>query len=235
MVSADDADVAIKGLYHLLLRRLERKLRTEAPDAIAWIERLAEGSPTEYFRQHPEVWPRVLGAFDAEERQLLSGLLDAQFGLDSVRFYSHRSLTATTHRELHMATTVMPILVKRLLERIEHLIKRAHRTGLVDEATRSTVMGELKRYRDADSFLSERDPSAHGAYVSAKAWLRTPERDRLWELAALTTAPGDPMAWTYQDSDIDPEFHVATRGRLAAIEATAGRALAGLLSGLQRG
>ena len=232
MGSVDDADIAITGLYDLLLRRLEHELRAEAPNAIAWIERLAEGNPTEYFEQHPDVWPRTLRSFDAKERRLLSALLDVQFGLDSVRFYSERSLAATNHREIHMAMTVMPVLVERLLERMEHLIKQARRAGLVDEATESAVMVEVARYRNADSFLSERGPSAHGAYVSEDAWLRTPEKNRLWELAALTTVPKDPMAWTYQ-GDIDPEIHTDTRGRLAAIEATMGRALGMLLSGLR--
>lgn len=226
-----DADAAIAALYSRLLRGLERKLRAEAPGAITWIERLADGSPVEYFKQHPDVWPRVLRSFDAPERRLLSALLDVQFGLDSVRFYSERGVAATNHRELHMAMTVMPVLVERLLERMEHLIKRARRAGLVDEQTEKAVMRELARYRDADSFLSERGPSAHGAYVSEDAWLLTPEQQRLWELAALTTAPKDPMSWTYE-GDVDPEIHAATRGRLAAVEVTIGRALGTLLSGL---
>ena len=176
----------------------------------------------------------MLGAFDAGERRLLSALLDVQFGLDSVRFYSERALAATDLREFYMVTTVMPILVERLLQRMEHLAKKTRRIGLVDESTEDAVMAETNRYRSVDPFLGERDPSAHGAYTSEDAWLRTPERTRLWELVALSTAPGDPMAWTYQ-GEIDPGMHTGTRGRLAAVEAAAGRALGTLLSGVRSG
>ncbi len=221
------------GLYELFLAILERKLKVEASEAVRWIDQLAEGDPTDFLQRHPSVWPRVLGAFDANERRLLSGLLDVQLGLDAVRYYSGRALVATDLRELYMVTTMMPILVERLLQRVEHLVKRARRTGLVDETTESEVMAETGRYRAADPLLAERDPSAHGAYVSDEAWIRTPEKLRYWELVALTDAAGDPMAWTYR-GEIDPEMHVDTRRRLAAVETTMGRALSALLSGVQR-
>ena len=181
----DDPDHAITGVYDFLLGGLERRLRVEAPEAVAWIERLDEGNPTEYLRRHPTVWPRVLAAFDAGERRLLSALLDVQFGLDSVRFYSERALAATDLREFYMVTTVMPILVERLLQRMEHLAKKTRRIGLVDESTEDAVMAETNRYRTVDPFLGERDPSARGAYTSEDAWLRTPERTRLWELVGI--------------------------------------------------
>ena len=232
MPSSPNPDVVIRDLFEVLLDRLKDKIVAEVPLAISWIERLAKGDPVVYLTQHPDVWVRHFRSFDPNERELLTGLLDLSIGLESVRFMSEKSMTATDLRTLRMFTLMLPIVIVAVLERLERLAKRAFRTGMVDESTMDGILRVATKYREQDSFLEERDASAHGSYVRDDSWLRTPENLRLWELAALTAPPRDPSAWTHV-GEIPADFHDHTCARLATVESTVGRALTMLLRGLE--
>ena len=226
-----DPDAKIADLYGLLLDRLSKKLRREAPPAVEWFERLGNGAQ-EYHQRHPDVWPRTLGSFDAPERTILSGLFDVRVGLDSVRSMSEQSLAATDLHQFHMAAVVMPILISALLERLEHLAKRSRRSGTIGEAVEQRMLGTVAKYRERDRFLTGRDASAHGSFTSDDSWLRTPERERLWEAVALGPTPREPLTSMYH-GPVNPKLHSHTRKRLVNVESMTSYTLALLLDGLR--
>lgn len=229
-VYSSNVDAVITGIYELLIDSLEEKLRSDAPSAVRWFERLTH--PVEYFSAHPGVWPRKLGSFDAAEREILSGLFDVRLGLDSVRYLSEQALEADDLRQFHMATLLIPVAISALLQRLDHLAKRARRSGIADAAVGQRMLTAVARFRERDAYLGARDAAAHGSFVKKKSWTSAPESDRLWEAVALQSGPREPLDSMLR-GQIDPRYPGETRKRLSNVESVTSYTLTLLLNALR--
>ena len=222
----NEPDANIAALYDILLGRLEERLRSDAPAAVHWFERMEEPKAAEYFGRHPDVWVRRLGSFEASERETLSAVFDIDFGLDLIRFLSDQALAAEDRRMIYATSHMLAIGVQALFERLEYLVKRAFRNEMIVKKTEIKLLKEIKAHMN-DHLLLMRDASAHGSFVSTESILRHPERIRMWEVLALSSTTAEPLAWMYMGM-VDSEFHKLTRARLRAIETLVGSVLAGI-------
>lgn len=222
----NDPDANIATLYDILLGRLEERLRNDAPAAVQWFERMEEKSAAEYFVRHPDVWERNLRSFEASEREMLSAVFDIDFGLDLIRFLSDQALSAKDRRTIYAAAHMLAIGVQALFERLDHMVKRAYRNGMIVKKTEIRLLKDIEA-RMNDPLLRMRDASAHGSFVSAESVLRNPERTRMWEVLALTGITAKPLAWMHE-GEVDSEFHKQTGVRLSAVETLVGGVLAGI-------
>ena len=224
----NDPDTNIATLYGILLGRLEERLRNDAPTAVQWFERMEGKSAAEYFLRHPEVWKRRLRSFEASEREMLSAVFDIDFGLDLIRFLSDQALTAKDRRTIYAVAHMLAVGVQALFERLDQMVKRAHRNGMIVKKTEIRLLKDIKASMN-DPLLRMRDASAHGSFVSAESVLRNPERARMWEVLALTGITAKPLAWMHVGA-VDSEFHEQTRARLSTIEMLVGGVFAGIVA-----
>ncbi|MSQ31574.1 MAG: hypothetical protein EXR64_06120 [Dehalococcoidia bacterium] len=203
----------------LLLDRLAAALRRERPNAARKVDAMRE-NVFSYVKQHGAMWTRMLGRPVGKEPQLLSALLELDIGLDMFEFAVEQVETAADGRTRWVALQSSAVFHSATLQRAEAVAKRFGRAGLIDEVTARRLADEANSLRKQDPISKLRDQVAHTFGEDAHAFLRSPERDGLWNLLALKRVEGNPLDWIYTHArqDLSRALRDSARKRFGVTE-----------------
>ena len=119
----------IKELQRWLLDRLEYDLRRERPEFVHAFETATD---EEHKMRLREGWDDLLGDELPPWPELLTALLDVELKLDEVRHGIAQLGAAVDGQAVHYWSGAIPARVTSCLECLEHLVKRAGRTDVMD-------------------------------------------------------------------------------------------------------
>ena len=186
----------LEELQRWLLERLQDGLRSECPE---FVEAFEGATPEEHEKRLREGWDDLLGDELRPWSELLTALLDLEVQLDRVRIAVNGLGQAPDGRMVHFWTDVTPPVLQGCLERVEYLVKRARRRGIVDGPTADSLRSKIRELRDSPALKRMRDEWTHGAFVSrGDSWLGTAERQRMWEPVAMEVGGGDVLSSMYK-------------------------------------